>query len=141
MSDGETFIEGPLYAARKKVYPQAVSGTYRRIKWTGLILTLLMVYTYRRAMNAQKTQSSVQLRTDYGEKEDAILRSIISLAPNRAIRAMQSGSSASTTVSDPLSWQAIFTEALDLANSRTSIPTSRPVSAFAIAPSSDMLVT
>ena len=34
---GETFIEGPLYAARKKVYPQAVSGTFRRIKWTLLI--------------------------------------------------------------------------------------------------------
>ncbi len=24
---------GPLYAARKKVYPQSVSGTFRRIKW------------------------------------------------------------------------------------------------------------
>ena len=44
MSDGETFIEGPLYAARKKVYPQAVSGTYRRIKWIVLILTLGLYY-------------------------------------------------------------------------------------------------
>ena len=44
MSDGETFIEGPLYAARKKVYPQAVSGAFRRIKWTLLVLALSVYY-------------------------------------------------------------------------------------------------
>jgi hypothetical protein len=25
--------DGPLYVAQKKVYPQSVSGTFRRIKW------------------------------------------------------------------------------------------------------------
>jgi cytochrome c oxidase accessory protein FixG len=40
---GETIIEGPLYAARKKVYPQAVHGRYRRIKW-GLLIFALGVY-------------------------------------------------------------------------------------------------
>ncbi|WP_293859853.1 cytochrome c oxidase accessory protein CcoG [uncultured Alsobacter sp.] len=44
MSDGNTIIEGPLYAARKKVYPQAVTGTFRRIKWAVLILTLAIYY-------------------------------------------------------------------------------------------------
>jgi cytochrome c oxidase accessory protein FixG len=34
---------GPLYAARKKVYPQKVSGTFRRIKW-GLMAFCLGVY-------------------------------------------------------------------------------------------------
>ena len=34
---------GPLYAARKKVYPQSVSGTFRRIKW-GLMALCLGVY-------------------------------------------------------------------------------------------------
>jgi cytochrome c oxidase accessory protein FixG len=34
---------GPLYAARKKVYPQSVSGTLRRIKW-GLMAFCLGVY-------------------------------------------------------------------------------------------------
>ena len=33
-----------LYAARKKVYPQSVSGTYRRIKWAVLLLTLGVYY-------------------------------------------------------------------------------------------------
>ena len=31
--DDETIITGPLYASRKKVYPQATHGTYRNIKW------------------------------------------------------------------------------------------------------------
>jgi cytochrome c oxidase accessory protein FixG len=43
MADGETIITGPLYAARKKVYPQAVHGTFRRIKW-GILIFALSVY-------------------------------------------------------------------------------------------------
>jgi len=82
---------------------------------------LLMVFTYRRAMAAHAVQAQVQLRSDYREKEDAILRSIVAVTPNRAIRAMRSGSSATTTVSDPLRWQNIFTESLTLANARTSV--------------------
>jgi cytochrome c oxidase accessory protein FixG len=40
----ETNIEGPLYAPRTKVYPQAVHGTFRRIKWTVLVITLSIYY-------------------------------------------------------------------------------------------------
>jgi cytochrome c oxidase accessory protein FixG len=40
----DTNIEGPLYAARKKVYPQAVHGRFRRIKWTLLAITLSIYY-------------------------------------------------------------------------------------------------
>src|ERR1700745_221325 len=36
---------GPLYAARKKVYPQSVSGTFRRVKW-GLMAFCLGVYYF-----------------------------------------------------------------------------------------------
>ena len=36
---------GPLYAARKKVYPQSVSGTFRRIKW-GLMAFCLALYYF-----------------------------------------------------------------------------------------------
>jgi cytochrome c oxidase accessory protein FixG len=40
----ETIIEGPLYAPRRKVYPQAVRGRFRRIKWSILALTLATYY-------------------------------------------------------------------------------------------------
>lgn len=36
--------ETQLYASRKKIYPQAVQGTFRRIKWAALIITLGIYY-------------------------------------------------------------------------------------------------
>ena len=42
-ADVELDSYGPLYAARKQVYPQSVSGTFRRIKW-GLMAACLGVY-------------------------------------------------------------------------------------------------
>ena len=36
--------EGPLYVARKKVYPQHVTGTFRTIKWIVLCITLGIYY-------------------------------------------------------------------------------------------------
>jgi len=40
----ETRDDGPLYEARRKIYPQRVSGTYRRIKWAVLFVTLGIYY-------------------------------------------------------------------------------------------------
>jgi cytochrome c oxidase accessory protein FixG len=37
-------FEPPLYAARRKIYPQSVHGTFRRIKWAVLIVTLGVYY-------------------------------------------------------------------------------------------------
>ena len=87
---------------------------------TGAVLTALMLAAYRRSLGAQMTESKIQLRMDYSEKEETILRSIVASTPNRAIRAMMNGSAA-PGVRGPLSWQSIFNEALALANSRTSI--------------------
>jgi cytochrome c oxidase accessory protein FixG len=36
--------EGPLYVARRKIYPQRVKGTYRTIKWIVLLITLGIYY-------------------------------------------------------------------------------------------------
>jgi hypothetical protein len=87
---------------------------------TGAILSLLSIYAYRSAMTAQAVTSQAQLRVDYSEKEEAILRSIVAITPNRAIRAMQSGSDV-MGVRGPLRWRNIFTESLELANARSSI--------------------
>jgi hypothetical protein len=87
---------------------------------TGAILSLLSIYAYRSAMAAHAVTSQVQLRVDYSEKEEAILRAIVAITPNRAIRAMQSGSDVSG-MRAALRWKGIFTESLELANARTSI--------------------
>jgi cytochrome c oxidase accessory protein FixG len=44
VQDDLDFDDGPLYAARKKVYPQKVSGTFRRIKWALMGVCLGVYY-------------------------------------------------------------------------------------------------
>ncbi|HZY42882.1 MAG TPA: 4Fe-4S binding protein, partial [Anaerolineae bacterium] len=36
--------EIPLYAARRKIYPQSVHGTFRTIKWAAVVVTLGIYY-------------------------------------------------------------------------------------------------
>jgi hypothetical protein len=107
------------FSSTKRGKPGFVS--YVLVLSTGVILTLLMVTAYRRATNSMGVQKNVQLNVDYSEKEDAILRSIVAITPNRAMRAMQHNSSSSDAIKFPLRWQNIFTEALAQANARTSI--------------------
>ena len=40
----DTFIEGPLYQSRKKVFPQSVSGRFRSIKWRFMAFALGLYY-------------------------------------------------------------------------------------------------
>jgi len=40
----EIYDDGPLYASEPKVYPQKVSGTFRRLKWAILIVCLGIYY-------------------------------------------------------------------------------------------------
>lgn len=40
----DEFNYGPLYAARTKVYPQSVSGTFRNIKWALMVFCLGVYY-------------------------------------------------------------------------------------------------
>jgi hypothetical protein len=86
---------------------------------TCTLLLALMVSAYRRAMTAHATQSKVQIRTDYSEKEQAILRSIIAITPNRAIKAMQAPDPLYPAAS--LTWNGIFTDAITLANAGRAI--------------------
>ncbi len=42
MSSGTT--SSPLYASRRRIYPRAVAGTWRRIKWVVLVACLALYY-------------------------------------------------------------------------------------------------
>ena len=37
-------VDSPLYASRKKIFPQSISGTFRNIKWALLLVTLGIYY-------------------------------------------------------------------------------------------------
>ncbi len=95
--------------------------SYVLVLTTGMTLTILMIAAYKRASAAQTVQSETQIRVDYAEKEDAVLRAILNITPNRAIRAMKHESNLNGAIRDPLRWQNIFTDALDQANARSSI--------------------
>lgn len=85
---------------------------------TGVVALLLTLYTYRQAVASHRVASYVQLSTDYSEKEDTVLRAIVALTPNRAINAMQNDGYSKRA---SLQWSRVFTDAIDLANARTSI--------------------
>lgn len=44
VSEAAVAGDSPLYVARKQIYPQKVNGTFRRIKWTLLVVTLGIYY-------------------------------------------------------------------------------------------------
>lgn len=85
-----------------------------------LMLTMTL-FAYRRALNAHSIQAEIQVQEDYREKEETVLRSIVAITPNRAIRAMQDGSDTTAARREPLRWENILTEALDQANARRSV--------------------
>lgn len=86
-----------------------------------LFMMMLMFFAYERAINAHAVQADVSVTVDYQEKEEATLRSIVAILPNRAIRAMQDGSDGSESARTPLSFENIFREALEEANAAQSI--------------------
>ncbi|MDP4625226.1 MAG: hypothetical protein NWT08_08825 [Akkermansiaceae bacterium] len=86
-----------------------------------VFMLMLMVFAYDRAINAHAINADIQASTDYQEKEEATLRAIVAIVPNRAIRAMQHGSNASNAVRNPLRFVNIFSEALTEANAAQSI--------------------
>ncbi len=95
--------------------------SYSIVLATGVTLTLLTVYAYRQMIHSHAVQANVQLRADYSEKEEVILRSIVALTPNRAIQVMQGGG-ANAAQTQALSWERIFSDALVTANASSSIP-------------------
>ncbi len=95
--------------------------SYVLVVTTSVFMSLLMIYAYRASIDAQAIQGQVQLHLDYSEKEETIMRSIVAITPNRAIRAMQHDSNQSGANRNSLRWQNIFREAVILANAHRSV--------------------
>ncbi len=103
-----------------KIHPRGYISMLAVVTISILMLSM-MVFAYKRAVNAQATLSDIQTQTDYREKEEAILRSIVAIVPNRAIQAMRHGSSALQESRDAVSFQTIFEDAIEQSNARASI--------------------
>ena len=95
--------------------------SYVMVLSLGITMLVLLIHSYRTTIRSHETQREVGLRVDYSDKEDEILRAIVNIAPNRAIRAMMDDSNASSSARNPLRWQNIFGEAMNQANARQSV--------------------
>ncbi len=109
-----------MKAIPNKKHPRGYISMIAVITISLLMLTM-MVFAYKRAINAQATFSNIQTQTDYREKEEAILRSIVAIVPNRTIQAMQHGSDLSAESRAAVSFATIFQDAVEQSNARTSI--------------------
>lgn len=95
--------------------------SYLMVLSLGVVMLMMMVASYNSSVESQEVSKITHLRVDYAEKEEEILRSIVNLVPNRAIKVMQSGSDASSSSRNALRWRQLFSDALDQANARTSV--------------------
>jgi len=71
-----------------------------------------LTYVFQKSSRAHRQQVNTQVKVDYAQKEDAVLRALVSIVPNRAINAMQANSSNASN----LTWDKIFEDAISLGN-------------------------
>jgi len=79
----------------------------------GIVCLGLLFFQFRAAMQSQDVQREVLVRVDSDQREEAVLRALLSIVPNKAMEAMRSGSS---NVAGSLTWETIFMEAMQKGN-------------------------
>ena len=86
----------------------------------GLALLIILVSMYENTIVAHDVQKNSLLKNDYQQREDAFLRALINIIPNRAIICMQDDSM-NSPVTETLQWKGIINDALELSNSRKAL--------------------
>ena len=90
----------------------------------GIGLLLILLSMYNDTVESQSTQKDHMLRADYQQREEAFLRALTNIIPNKAILCMQDDSFDGAT-RDSLRWQQIYDEALILSNSDEALSPDR----------------
>jgi hypothetical protein len=83
-----------------------------------LLMLLGVTMVFRTSLLRRDQAAKAQLRQDYREREEAVLRSLIAVFPKKAIACMKAGYASS----DNHTWRAIFDEALRTAVVEKSLP-------------------
>ena len=95
--------------------------SYVLVLTMGILLLALLLNAYKTSIRSQEAQTKAGLRIDYAAKEEEVLKAIVNLVPNRAMAAMGTNSSASSSSRNALRWKKLFSDALDQANARDSL--------------------
>lgn len=88
-------------------------GALPMIALITVMLTSSLVFIMRRGIASQDAAAHVQLRTDYRQREDALVRSLLAIVPNKAIGCMQNDSANNAS---SYTWDTIFDEAITVSN-------------------------
>jgi len=85
---------------------------------TGLALMAMLMIMYNDTTQSQETQKNNLLANDYQQREDAVLRALTNIVPNKAILCMKDGSRKKD--SNNLIWKTIFDDSFKQANANIS---------------------
>ena len=83
----------------------------------GIALLIMLISMYRNTVDAHAVQKNNLLKNDYQQREDAFLRALTNIIPNRAILCMQDDSKNK----ESLQWKNIIEDALVMSNSRQAL--------------------
>ena len=83
----------------------------------GIALLIMLVSMYRNTVDAHAIQKNNLLKNDYQQREDAFLRALTNIIPNKAILCMKPGSDND----ESLQWKSIIEDALVMSNSRQAL--------------------
>lgn len=83
-----------------------------------LLMTLSLAFLFNHNLIIRDQASKTQLRMDYRQREDALMRALVALLPAKAAACMN----ADHVAADDYSWATIFREAVDLAAVSKRLP-------------------
>ena len=82
------------------------------------IMLLMLTASFRYTIQNLETQKKTQIRIDYTNREQALLRAVLTETPNSAIKNMMANSRQGEI---PSRWRWIFERARDKANGETAL--------------------
>ncbi|MDZ4288144.1 MAG: hypothetical protein U0984_09305, partial [Prosthecobacter sp.] len=83
----------------------------------GLMMILSLVLIFNQTLMNRDQVAQTQLRSDYHQREDALMRAVVAVFPKKAIACMDAGFVSSTNHS----WSTIFSEAITLSSVSTTL--------------------
>jgi len=84
----------------------------------GVALLMLLISMYKSTVESHSVQKTNLLKNDYEQREEAFLRALTNIIPNKAMLCMQDNSAPTR---EQLRWNQIIDEALTLSNANTAV--------------------
>ncbi|TDU70895.1 hypothetical protein EI77_02013 [Prosthecobacter fusiformis] len=104
-----------------RLYPIKQTSGYAAlpiITGIALMLTFSLAMLFKQTIMNRDHASKTQLKADYHQREEALLRALVAVFPNKAIACMK----ANLTEGEDHDWDAIFTEAVTLSSASNRLP-------------------